>query len=725
MKKKKTTKKEEIQEVLDKNMIEMPVTEVLDSNYMPYAMSVILSRAIPDVRDGLKPSHRKLLYTMYEKNLLKGPRMKSSTIAGAMMVYNPHGDAANYDTLVRLSKENKTLITPLIDNKGSMGKHYSRDRVCAASRYTEAKLMPIVNEFFVDLAKDGADMIDNYDGTLKEPSILPVRFPHVLCNPNLGIAVGMACNICSFNLREICEYTAAYIKDKKIDIHNYVKGPDFATGAFLLYNKDILDGIYKSGLGSFKMRSCYEIDEKNRSIIVTEIPFSTTSEAIIETIIDLGTKGKLPAVKDVRDESDISGLKIAIDYKIGTNPDELMKILYKKTPLEDSFSCNFNVLSNGSPRVMGINEILDDWIAFRIETLKRTFVFDINKLKAQLHVLYGLEKIIYDIDKVIKIIRDTQKDREVIPNLMNAFAIDEIQANYIADIKLRNINKEYIENRIINIKQLEKEIQRLETLLKSDTRIKTLIAKQLLEIAEKYGKDRETKILEVDESELTNTEDVIENYEVRYVLTKHHYLKKVRLPIKKETDIKLKEDDVILLDKEYDNLSEIIVMTDKGNVYKVRGFELEDCSLSDFGIYLPTVVGLGNDENIIKVCITKDFGGELLFIFENGKIGKIPFSVYQTKTKRKKLVNAYSQLSPLVFVDLLEKPTNILLTCEDKRQLIVSSDLIPLKTTKTTQGVQVARIPKTKIISASILENVKKSQGVFVCKNIPCAPKSK
>lgn len=724
-------KKKQIEKeiVYDTNMVETPVTQILDSNYMPYAMSVILARAIPDIRDGLKPAHRKLLYTMYDKGLLTKPRMKSATIAGAMMAYNPHGDAANYDTLVRLSKDNKTLLLPLIDNKGSMGKHYSRDRVCASSRYTEAKLMPVVSEFFKDLSKNGTDILDNYDGTLKEPHLLPVTFPHILCNPNLGIAVGMACNICSFNLAEVCNYTAAYIKNKKTDIHEYIKGPDFVTGATLLYNRTQMNTIYETGKGSFKMRSVYHVDEKKKIIIVTEIPFSTTIEAIVDDIVNLGIKGKLPEVKDVRDESDISGMKIAIDYKKGFDPDELMKKLFRLTSLEDSFSCNFNILCEGEPRVMGINAILNHWIRFRVETVTRTLQFDIDKLDKQLHLLYGLRKILLNIDEAIQIIRNTEREVDVVPNLIKAFDIDDIQADYIAEIKLRNINKEYILNKTKNVEELEKEKERLLTIIGSETRIKTLIANELKGIAKKYGQERCTKVLEVNEEELlassNKSEEVVENYPVRLLVSAEGYIKKVRLPIRKESEIRLKENDFITIDEECQNTTELLVFTNKGNAHKVRLYEVDDCNLSDLGTYLPMQCELENEEDIISVVPTDDYSEFMTFVFANGKAAKVPLSSYQTKTKRKKLVNAFSLENKMVGIYHYKEDINIECVCDDERTLIFNTKLLPVKTTKNTIGVQVVRIPKNEVVLSAVLDTISKKQKEWVSEKIPCAPKKR
>ncbi len=720
MAKKSKIKLEEIQ-TWDRNMISTPMSEVLDNNYMPYAMSVISDRALPDVRDGLKPSHRKLLYTMYEKNLLKGPRIKSATIAGAMMVYNPHGDAANYETLVRLSRDNETLLTPLIDNKGSMGKHYSRDRVCASSRYTEAKLMPVVQEFFRDINKNGVDIVSNYDGTTNEPLLLPTTFPHILINPNLGIAVGMACNICSFNFKEICNYTSAYIKDKNIDIHEYIKGPDFATGATLLYNKEQLDIIYQTGRGSFKMRSKYKVYPKEKMIIVNEIPFSTTFEAITDEITSLGIKGKLPEVRDVRDESDIEGLKIAIDYKKDVDPEALMKKLFKRTSLESSFSCNFNVLTNNRPRVMGINQILDDWIAFRIETIKRTVLYDLKAVQDKLHLLYGLEKFIVDIDKVISIIRNTELDKDVIPNLRDAFEVDKIQAEYIVNIRLRNINKEFLAEKTKEIMSLEKELKRLTSLLKSNAKIKQIICKELDSLVKTYGIERKTQIEEFIELEEEDT--VIENYETRMVLTEHHYIKKIKLPLKKEMELKIKEDDAVIIDKVFDNHSEILGFTDKGNFYKLKISDLTDSLPTALGDYLPSLFMLDNEESLIKVIITKEFKENLLFIFENGKVARIPLTSYQTKTNRKKLLNAYSQVSPLVDMYVVRDEKYLGFKTTGKKELFVHINNIPLKTTKNSIGVQVIKLNKIEILKTNLKNTLSKKEQLKESIKISVVPK--
>ncbi len=675
-------------------VVEQKIASTIVENYMPYAMSVIMSRAIPEI-DGFKPSHRKLLYTMYKMGLLTGSRTKSANIVGATMKLNPHGDSAIYDTMVRLSRGYEALLHPYVDSKGNFGKFYSRDMAWAASRYTEAKLDSICNELFRDIDKDTVDFVDNYDNTMKEPSLLPASFPSVLVNANTGIAVGMASNICSFNLREVCETTAALIRDKDHDIMSTMPAPDFIGGGQIVYDEEAIRKIYETGRGGVKVRAKYEYDKKNNCIDIFAIPPSTSCEIIIEKIIDLVKQGKVKEVADVRDETGIDGLKITIDLKRGVDPEKLMLKLYKLTTLQDNFSCNFNVLIAGVPRVLGVRELLNEWIAFRIECVRRRTYFDLNKKKDKLHLLKGLKVILLDIDKAVKIVRETEEESEVVPNLMIGFGIDEIQAEYVAEIKLRHLNKEYILKRIDDIENLEKDIAELEAILASKQRVKTIIVKELKNVAEKYGKPRKSMLLyNVSESEETFVEE-IPDYPVNLFFSKEGYFKKITpQSLRMSSDQKLKEGDEMIQHFESTNTAEILFFTNKCQVYKTKACEFSDTKASVLGEYVAAKLQMDEGEVPVKMFVTKDYKGMFVFGFENGKVAKVPVESYYTKTNRKKLVNAYSDKSPLTDVLWLDVDKEIMLTSSAGRVLLIHTGAVNIKTTKNTQGIAVMRMKK-------------------------------
>ncbi len=669
--------------------IDQNITETLEQNYMPYAMSVIISRAIPEI-DGLKPSHRKLLYTMYKMGLINGARTKSANVVGQTMKLNPHGDAAIYETLVRMTKNNESLLVPLIDSKGNFGKVYSRDMAYAASRYTECKLMPVCAEVFRDIDRDTVDFVDNYDATMKEPALLPVSFPLILANANQGIAVGMASNICSFNLKELCDTTVALLRDEEADLFETLKAPDFTTGGKLIYNRAQLEEIYRTGRGSFKLRACYSYDKSEHCIEITEIPYTTTVEAIIDKIIELCKQGKAKEISDVRDETDLSGLKIAIDLKRGTDPDLLMAKLYKSTPLEDSFACNFNLLIGGMPRVCGVREILNEWISFRIECIKRQLYFDIQKKSERLHLLQGLKKILLDIDKAVKIVRETEEDEEVIPNLMIGFGVDELQAEFIAEIKLRNLNREHVLKRISEVDGLAQEIEELKATLESRKRIGKLIEGQLKEIAKKYGEKRRTKIIYEDEIVTFSEEEQIEDYPVTVFLTRDGYFKKITpLSLRMSGEHKLKEGDEIKETIPCQNKSELLVFTDRQQCYKARLYDFDDTKASVLGDYLPTKLGMDEGESVVGIVVTDDYGGNLLFFFEDGKCAKVELAAYRTKQNRRKLTGAYADRSKLVALFWADDEAEFMLRSTAQKMLIVPAGLVPKKSTRTTIGVNV------------------------------------
>ena len=678
---------------------EQAITETLEINYMPYAMSVIVSRAIPEI-DGFKPSHRKLLYTMYKMGLLKKDRVKSANIVGQTMQLNPHGDAAIYETMVRLARGNETLLHPFVDSKGNFGKVYSRDMAYAASRYTEAKLDAICEELFKDIDSDTVDMVDNYDGSLKEPSLLPTTFPNVLVSANQGIAVGMASNICSFNLKEVCDTAIALMKNPDHDILETLQGPDFSTGAELLFDETATREIYRTGRGSFKLRAKWRYVKEGNLIEVTEIPYSTATEIIMDKVAELIKAGKIKEISDMRDETDLGGLKLTIDLKRGVEPEKLMQKLFRLTPLQDSFPCNFNILIAGMPRVMGVGEILEEWTAWRTDCVKRRLYFQIGKKEERLHLLKGLERILLDIDKAIAIIRETELESEVVPNLMIGFGIDEIQANYVAEIKLRNINKEYILRQTRATSQLEKEIADLQDILGSSRKLKNLIIKELEEVSKKYGKPRKTEIIyEVAETVVEEEAEEIPDYPVTVFVSREGYLKKItQQSLRMSGEQKFKEGDSLCFSRETTNRDEILVFTDKYQCYKARLSDLEDGKASQLGDYLPQKLGFENEEKVVQVVLAEGYKGFVMFFFENGKAAKVPLSAYETKTNRKKLVGAYSDKSPLVAAVALNEDTQMALYTTDNRCAILSTAQLMPKTTKNTQGVAVITLKKKALV---------------------------
>ena len=681
---------------------EQAISETLEINYVPYAMSVIVSRAIPEI-DGFKPSHRKLLYTMYKMGLLTGGRTKSANIVGQTMRLNPHGDAAIYETMVRLAKGNETLLHPFVDSKGNFGKVYSRDMAYAASRYTEAKLDSICNELFRDIDSDTVDMVDNYDATMKEPSLLPTTFPNVLVSANQGIAVGMASNICSFNLKEVCETTIALLKNPEHDILETLPGPDFSTGAELLYDDAATREIYSTGRGSFKLRAKWQYVKEGNLIEITEIPYTTSTEVIMDKVADLIKAGKIKEIADMRDETDLGGLKLTIDLKRGTDPEKLMQRLYRLTPLQDSFACNFNILIAGMPRVMGVGEILEEWTAWRTDCIKRRLFFQIQKKEARLHLLKGLERILLYIDKAISIIRETELENEVVPNLMIGFGIDEIQANFVAEIKLRNINKEYILKQIKAIDELEKEIADLRDTLGSSRKLKNVIIKELQAVADKYGAERKTRIVyNIDEIQPEAEEEQVPDYPVTLFLSKEGYLKKITAQsLRMSGEQKFKEGDSLSFSCETTNRAEILVLTDKCQCYKSRLSDFDDGKASQLGDYLPQKLGFEAGESLLQVLLPGDYKGFALFFFENGKAAKVPLSAYETKLNRKKLTGAYSDKSPLVASFALQEDVQMAVYTTDGRCVVFSTAQLLPKTTRNTQGVSVVSLKKKATVSGA------------------------
>ena len=696
MAKKSSKKVTEIKEIVHKPAIPQPITETIEKNYMPYVMSVIVSRAIPEI-DGLKPAHRKLLYTMYKMGLLTGSRTKSANIVGQTMKLNPHGDAAIYETMVRLTKGNEALLHPLVDSKGSFGKQYSSDMKYAASRYTEAKLDPFCAELFRGIDKDAVDFVDNYDGSMQEPVLLPTSFPNVLVTPNKGIAVGMASEICSFNLSEICDATIALLKNPKTNtekILDIVKAPDFPGGGTIVYNRETMRQVYETGSGSVKIRARYVYDKANNCIDIIQIPYSTSIELIMKKLTELIKEGKVKEIVDFRDEIDLSGFKLTLDLRRGTDPDKLMTRLYKMTPLEDSFKCNFNVLINGSPRQMGVVEILTEWIKFRMECCRRELNFDLKKKKDKLHLLMGLARILLDIDKAIAIIRGTEKDCDVIPNLMKGFSIDELQADYIADIKLRNLNREFILNRVSEIEGLEQEIAQIEEILADELKLKAFISKQLTEVKKKYGKPRVSMIQ--DESDVVEYvhEEHVEKSDVHIYMTREGYFKRITpQSLRGNDEQKVKDGDKVVFYEFTDTLAELIIFTDQCKVFKTKVSEFENCKASDMGEYIPAKLGMDQGEKPIFIKIIKDYPEKhnMVFLFENGKGVRIPITAYQTKATRKKLVGAYSDASPIVaaFYEDEKKPYDLLLVNNQKKAIVVKTSLIPLKSSRTSAGTTV------------------------------------
>ncbi|NLV86374.1 MAG: topoisomerase IV [Clostridiales bacterium] len=693
-------------EGLSAEVLEQPITETLETNYMPYAMSVIVSRAIPEI-DGFKPSHRKLLYTMYKMGLMTGPRTKSANIVGQTMRLNPHGDAAIYETMVRLSKGCEALLTPFVDSKGNFGKTYSRDMAYAASRYTEAKLSAICTELFRDIEKDTVDFADNYDGSTREPVLLPTSFPNVLVSANTGIAVGMASQICGFNLAEVCETTINYIKDPDCDLMQSLLAPDFSTGGELIYDPEEISRIYETGRGGFRLRAKWRYDKAENIIEVYEIPYSTTVEAIMDKVSELVKSGKVKEISDMRDETDLGGLKLAIDLKRGVDPDKLMAKLMRQTPLCDSFSCNFNILISGNPRLMGVREILSEWTAWRIDCVRRRVFFDLERKKEKLHLLNGLKKILLDIDKAIAIIRGTELESEVVPNLMIGFGIDKIQAEYVAEIKLRNINKEYILKRVEETERLEKEIKDLEDILNSPRRVKKIITDELRDVMKKFPSPRKTEIIYADEIEAYDEEDETEDYPVTFFLSREGYFKKISQPsLRMSGEQKYKENDGPMQEMEGQNRDELLIFTDKRQVYKVRASDFEDSKASLLGIYLPSHLEMDEGEGVLCIIKAEDYSAGLLLFFENGKVARFSLSAYATKTNRKRLTGAYSDKSPLVCALTLEEEREIAAFSSEGRAVIFSSALIAPKTSRTTIGVSLMNLKsKHKLIKAAYLED--------------------
>ena len=704
-------------------VVDQQVTETIKSNFMPYAMSIIISRAIPEI-DGFKPSHRKLLYTMYNMGLLKGSTIKSANIVGRTMQLNPHGDAAIYDTMVRLSEGHDALLHPFVASKGSFGKAYSRDMQCAAARYTEAKLAPIAEELFTDIDNDTVDFVDNYDATMKEPVLFPVTFPTILVNSNMGIAAGMASSICSFNLKEVCETTIAYIKDDSINIADTLLAPDFPIGGELLYNRDEIEKIYETGRGSFKVRGVYTYDKSQNCIDITEIPPSTTSEQIIEKVVELVKAKKITEINDIRDETDLKGLKITIDLKRGTDVDKLMKKLFKLTPLQDSFSCNFNILIASSPRVMGVKEIISEWVAFREECVRRRVYFKLNKAKKRLHLLKGMEKILLDIDKAIKIVRETKEEKEVVPNLMIGFGIDEEQAEYVAEIKLRHLNREYILKRLEDIEDLEKEIADMEDTLNSRARIKKIIVKELEGVMAKYGKERRTKIISAEAEEETSDEIFVDNSPVTLFFTKDGYFKKITpQSLRMSGEQKLKEGDEITQTVESTNAEELLFFTTNAQVYKTRVDSFADGKASVLGDYVASKLDFDEGENSIYMVNVSSYTGFMIFVFENGRIAKVPMSSYETKTNRKKLIKAYCEKFKLHTALYIKEECDLLLSSTNGRMLIVNTASLSAKATKDNAGIAVMtqkkgqRIYTVEVYNKGTLEN----EHRYRTKNLPAA----
>ena len=675
-------------------VVEQYITETLETNYMPYAMSVILSRAIPEI-DGFKPSHRKLLYTMYKMGLLSGGTIKSANIVGRTMQLNPHGDVPIYETMVRLTRGNEALLHPYIQSKGNFGKAYSRNMQCAASRYTEAKLEPIAAELFADIDKDTVDFVDNYDNTMKEPTLFPVTFPSVLVNANTGIAVGMASSICSFNLREICEATEALIKDADFDINEIIKAPDFVGGGQIVYDEAQMREIFRTGRGSFKVRSKYTVDKANHCIDITQIPPTTTAEAIIEKIIEKVKSGAAREIADVRDETDKKGLKITIDYKRGTDPDKLMKKLYKSTPLEDSFACNFNVLIAGVPRVLGVRDLLLEWIAFRSECVRRRTYFDLNRAKDRLHLLEGLQKILLDIDKAIRIIRSTDEEAEVVPNLMIGFGIDKVQAEYVAEIKLRHLNREYILKRTADIAELRERIEDMEDILASRARVKKIIVSELKSVVEKYAMPRRSEIIFADAESDDEALEEIPDYPVHLFFTKEGYFKKITpQSLRMSGEQKLKDGDSLLLTVEATNNTDLLFFTDRCQVYKAKAADFEDTKASALGDYVPSKLHMDAGESAVYMAVTTDYKGYMLFFFENGKLAKVDLSAYATKTNRKKLIKAYCDKFPLAAARQIAEDCELVVQSTAGRILLLNTGAVAPKTTKDTQGVAVMTLKK-------------------------------
>ena len=704
-------------------VLEQPITETLETNYMPYAMSVILSRAIPEI-DGFKPSHRKLLYTMFKMGLLTGGRTKSANIVGQTMKLNPHGDAAIYETMVRLSAGYQALLMPFVDSKGNFGKVYSRDMSYAASRYTEAKLSGICSEVFRDIDKDTVDFVDNYDGSMKEPCLLPTAFPNVLVSANMGIAVGMASQICGFNLGEVCETTINYLRDPEHDLLSTMPAPDFPTGGEIVYDRAAMENIYRTGRGSFKVRSRWRYLPKENIIEIYEIPYTTTSEAIIDKVAELIKAGKIREINDMRDETDLSGLKLAIDLKRGVDPDKLMQKLFKLTTLQDAFPCNFNILVGGTPRVMGVGEILEEWTAWRMDCVRRRVYFDLAKKKDKLHLLKGLERILLDIDKAIAIIRETELEADVVPNLMMGFGIDQIQAEYVAEIKLRNINREYILKRTEETSDLEQQIEELEGILNNRRKIKGIIIEELKQILKKFPSPRKTGIVYADEIEEFDEEQQIEDYSVTLFLSREGYFKKITAQsLRMSSEQKYKEGDGLRVSFEASNRGELLFLTDRQQIYKARVSDFEDCKASVLGVYLPTRLQMDEGENIISMIDPRDYSRNLLLIFENGKAARIDMAAYETKTNRRKLVNAYSDKSPVVAVMVIGEEMDVACYSSDDRVLVFNTAQLQVKTSRSTQGVAVMTLKakRTLVKALPVKDSAITNLSRYRVKNLPGA----
>ena len=702
---------------------EQPITETLEVNFMPYAMSVIVSRAIPEI-DGFKPAHRKLLYTMYKMGLLTGARTKSANIVGSTMKLNPHGDGPIYDTMVRMSKGYGALLTPFVDSKGNFGKVYSRDMAYAASRYTEAKLSPVCGELFRDIDKDSVDMVDSYDGSMKEPSLLPTTFPNVLVSANQGIAVGMASNLCGFNLGEVCQAEIAYLKDPNCDLLSLLPAPDFPTGGELIYRREEMEEIYNTGRGSFRVRAKWIYDKANNIIEIREIPYTTTSEAIIDKVSELVKAGKLKEIADMRDETDLSGLKLAIDLKRGTDPDKLMLKLFRMTPLMDTFSCNFNILIAGMPRVMGVREILEEWSAWRIESVRRRIHYELSRKKERLHLLRALEKILLDIDKAIAIIRGTELDAEVVPNLMIGFGIDEVQAEFVAEIKLRNINKEYILRQTRDTKALEEEIADLEDILRRRERIKSIMTEELKRVAKQFAEPRRTSILFEDELPEPEPEEETPDYPVTVFVSRHGYLKKITpQSLRMSSEQKYKDDDGPLLSFEATNRSELLVFSDRCQVYKIRLSDFEDGRASALGTFLASKLQMDEGESMFTVILNEDERKSLLFVFENGKAARVSITAYSTKTNRRKLMGAYSDRSPLRAILCFDRERDAVIYSTEGRALLFNTAQLSEKSTRDSQGVQVMTLkPKYRISTAAFLEDTPiQNHARYRIRNLPAA----
>lgn len=702
-------------------VVEEPITETLEKNYMPYAMSVIVSRAFPEI-DGFKPSHRKILYTMYKMGLLTGSRTKSANIVGQTMKLNPHGDQAIYDTMVRMARGNETLLHPYVDSKGNFGKAYSRDMSCAAPRYTEAKLAPICAELFSDIDKDTVDFVPNYDNEMMEPTLLPATFPSILVNANVGIGVSMASAVCSFNLQEVCETAIALMKNPNHNVLDTLKGPDFSGGALMLYDEQTLDNIYRTGRGSIKLRSTYEYEKKSNTIEIKQIPATTTVEAIIDKVISLVKAGKLREVSYIRDDTDLDGLQITIDLKKGTDPDKLMQKLYRMTPLEDSYSCNFNILVHGYPKVMGVYEILDEWIKFRTDCVRRRTVFDLKKKKEKLHLLEGLEKILLDIDKAVKIVRETEEENDVVPNLMIGFGIDEIQAEYVAEIKLRHLNREYILRRTKDIEELKAEIADLEEIAGSDKRIRSIISSELKNVIKKYGQPRRTQFFYQSDIVEPDIEDEIPDFSCTLFLTDSGYFKKI-LPnsLRMASDQKVKDGDFVSQEIETNNKSELLFFTTNANCYKTKVSQFTETKASAMGDYIPAKLSFDDNESIVTMVNTTDYSGYMIFVYANGKVAKVPLSAYETKTNRKKLTGAFNLKEKIVAALYIKDNEEVMLRSSNNRAIIFDTALLLPKVSKTTQGVAVmtlkakAVVEKATVVSKETAEGLKK----YRCKSIP------